>query len=307
MKIGYLDIDARTPAEAIAGAKRARDQRFDSYWLPGGWRDPLTMLAVAGQHADSVRLGSMIVSLYASHPTALAEQALTVNAAVGDRLVLGVGVSHKQMVESRFGLSFDKPIRHLRESLTILDSLFDKGAVDFEGEVFSAHTELRLVGIARPVLLVAALSDQSLRVTGRLADGTVATFLRPERLAEHTVPTIRSAAAEAGRPEPMIVATMPTCVTIDEADARRRAAEHFAAYTTRYTAYRATFERQGVTGPGELAVMGDEEAVAAELARYADAGVTEFCAQLFGTPEERSGTADLIADLVRQARPIGPP
>ena len=130
-----------------------------------------------------------------------------------------------------------------------------------------------------------------------MADGTVTNFLGPKALEEHTIPTIAAAARDAGRSTPLIVASMPTCVTSDEDEARARAAEQFSVYMTRYTAYKAAFDRQGVDGPASLAVVGDEDRVAAELARYAEAGVTEFCAHPFGTAHEQERTQALIAEL----------
>jgi 5,10-methylenetetrahydromethanopterin reductase len=292
-----MDIGARTADEAIAGALAAERDGLDTYWAPGGWRDPLTLLAVAGQHARRVGLGAGIVSVYASHPTAVAEQALTVNSAVAGRLVLGIGISHRHMVEQRFGASFEKPVRYLREFLTILDSLFDTGSVDFTGEVLSAHTELRIKGVERPPVLVAALSELSLRVTGRLADGALTNFLGPRILSAEIIPTISAAARTAGRPAPRMVVSMPILVTHDEASGREKANDYLGVYLTRYTAYRSTFERQGVDGPGSLAIIGDEEAVATELSRYADIGIEEFAAHLFGTPEDQARTRAFIATL----------
>lgn len=295
MHIGFLDIDTRLPAEARAGVERAGHAGFHTYWIPGGWRDPLTLLALAGQSAPSIELGSSIASIYGTHPTALAEQALTVNSAVNGRLVLGLGMSHRHMVEQRFGGHFDTPIRQLRDYLTILTSLLDTGEVEYSGEALSAHTSLRIEGAPRPQVIVAALSDQSLRVTGRLADGTITTWVGPETLAAHTIPTISAAAA--GRPAPRIIASMPVLVTNDEDAGRQLAADQYEVYVSRYTAYAASFERQGVDGPAPLVVVGDDEAVAAHLQRFAAAGATDFCAHLFGDADQRRRTFNVLGQL----------
>jgi 5,10-methylenetetrahydromethanopterin reductase len=300
VNIGIVDTESRLPADATTTALAVDQLGVHTYWIAGGWRDPLTLLALAGQHARRVELGTSIVSIYGVHPTTLAEHALTTNAAVDGRLVLGLGVSHRHMVEGRFGGSFDRPIGQLRESLIVLRSLFETGAVDFNGQLVSAHTELRITGAPAPRILVAALSDQSLRVTGRLADGTLTTFIGPEALEKHTVPTITAAAEAAGRPRPEVVASMPICLTSDTDGARQVAAELYSVYTTRYTAYRATFERQGVTGPGDLAVIGDEDDAAQQLQRFADAGATAFSANPFGTPDEIARTRSFLATFARE-------
>jgi 5,10-methylenetetrahydromethanopterin reductase len=299
LKIGIVDTESRLGHEASAAAAAIERLGLDTYWIAGGWRDPLTLLGLAGQTARRVELGTSIASVYGVHPTTLAEHALTVNAAVQGRLILGLGTSHRHMAEGRFGESFDKPIGRLKEFLIVLRSLFEKGAVDFEGKLISAHTELRITGAPAPPILVAALSDQSLRAAGRLADGTLTTFIGPERLADHTVPTITRAAEEASRSRPSVIAGVPVCVTTDTAAARQRAVEQFSVYVTRYTAYKATFERQGVAGPADLAVIGDEEQAARHLERFADSGADAFSANLFGTPGEIERTRLFLAALAQ--------
>jgi 5,10-methylenetetrahydromethanopterin reductase len=307
MRSVVVDAESRLPAEATSAVAAAEQLGFDTFWTAGGWRDPLTLLALAGQSSPRIELGSSIVSVYGTHPTAAAEQALTVNAAVGGRLVLGLGVSHRHMVEGRFGMSFATPIRQLREYLTILGQAFTTGQLDFDGEALSAHTELRIVGAAAPVVLVSALSEQSLRVAGRLADGTLTTWIAPKALAAHTIPTLTAAATEAGRPAPRVVASVPVCVTADADGARERATREFDVYRTRYTAYQATFERQGVRGPADVMIAGDEQAVADGLAAFAEAGATDFSANIFGTPEEKARTAAFIVGQSRPVPPASPP
>jgi 5,10-methylenetetrahydromethanopterin reductase len=300
MRISIVDLTSRTPAEATEGALAAEREGLDTYWLAGGWRDPLLLCALAGQQARTIDFGSSIVSVYGIHPTVLAEQALTVNAALDGRFTLGVGVSHKKMVEGRLGQSFDRPVRQLREFLTILDALLTTGAVDVQGELLSAHTELRIEGVARPDVVVGALSEQSLRVSGALSDGISTTWVDPGQLESHTIPIVSAAAAEAGRPAPRIIAAMPICVTTDP-DVRERAAAEFAVYKTRYTAYAATFARSGVSGPEDVVVIGDEETVRKELLRYRDVGVHEFVANLFGTLEEKARTHAFLQDVAASA------
>jgi F420-dependent oxidoreductase-like protein len=297
VRIGIVDLNTRTPNEAGRNALAFERQGFDTYWLPGGWRDPLTNIAVAGQSARSIEMGSAVACVYGTHPTAAAETALTVNAALDGRFVFGVGTSHKHMIEGRFGGTFDKPIRQLREYLTILDSLFTTGAVDYTGETLSAHTELRITGVPRPQVLVAALSDQSLRVAGRLSDGVSATWCTYKLLSEYTIPMVSGAAAEAGRPAPRIVASMPISVNPDVEAARSLAADEYSLYGTRYTAYKAVFDRQGVPGVAPLVITGDEAAVVAELKRYAEVGVDDFCANPFGTEKHKQRTIALLGEL----------
>ena len=116
-----------------------------------------------------------------------------------------------------------------------------------------------------------------LRVTGRLADGTVTWCTGPATLASHIVPTITSAADEAGRPAPRVVATLPVCVTDDAAGARERAAAVFAIYG-QLPSYRAMLDREGAAGPADVAIVGSAAEVSESVAALADVGVTDFVA-----------------------------
>jgi 5,10-methylenetetrahydromethanopterin reductase len=199
-----------------------------------------------------------------------------------------------------WGLSFDKPVRHMREYLSILRPLLYGEAVSFRGESFSTSGALTLDNsYGAPPILVAALGTQMLNVTGRLADGTITWMTGPSTLAEHTVPTLRSAAAEAGRPEAVrVVAGFPVCVTDDVVAARERAGQVFAIYG-QLPSYRAMLDREGAGGPADVALVGDEATVRSCVDRLVDAGVTDLLAAEFGTNDsERSRTRDLLRSLL---------
>jgi alkanesulfonate monooxygenase SsuD/methylene tetrahydromethanopterin reductase-like flavin-dependent oxidoreductase (luciferase family) len=120
--------------------------------------DALTLLALVGQSVPGIELTTAVVPTYPRHPIALAGQALTVQAATGGRLVLGIGLSHKIVIETVFGQSFDKPVRHMREYLSILMPALRGEAVSFQGETLSGTTWGPLdVEAPAPPVVVAAL------------------------------------------------------------------------------------------------------------------------------------------------------
>jgi len=230
----------------------------------------------------------------------LASQALTVQSAIGERLALGIGLSHQFVIEQMFGYSFDKPVRHMREYLTVLRALLYDRSVQFKGEAMSANGPVAIsTEIRAPEVLVAALGTQMLRLTGRMADGTITWMTGPSTLAEHTVPTLRSATAEAGRPEAFrVVAGFPVCVTDDPDSARERAATIFAVYG-QLPSYRAMLDREGLAGPADIALVGDEKTVRSGIERIAEAGATDFLAAEFGaTDSERSRSRELLRGLL---------
>ena len=162
-----------------------------------------------------IELGTSVVPTFPRHPMMLAQQALTVNAASGGRLCLGIGLSHKIVIENMMGLSYDKPVRHLREYLDVLGPLSVEKQRASTGETYRTQARVSVAGSSPFPIVVAALGEQMLNVTARLADGTITWCTGPATLSSHIVPTITAAAEQAGRPAPRIVAALPVCVTSD--------------------------------------------------------------------------------------------
>ncbi len=299
MRISIFGGESATIDDAVSAAREVEAQGFHGYHVPQIFgHDALTLLAVIGREVPRIELGTGVVPTYPRHPVMLAAQALTTQQAAGGRLMLGIGLSHQIVIESMFGLSFDKPARHMREYLSVLMPLLRGEPISFAGETITTNAGLALSGIPAPPVLVAALGPVMLKLAGALADGTVTWMTGPATLAEHTVPAINAAAVDAGKPTPRVAVGLPVCVTSDADAAKARAADTFAVYGT-LPSYRAMLDREGADGPADVAIIGDEAAVAAGIQRVADAGATDFSAAEFGgSADERTRTRELLRTLV---------
>ena len=89
---------------------------------------------------------------------------------------------------------------------------------------------------------------------------------------------------------------MPICVTGDVAAARERAKRTYLIYRS-LPNYRAVLDLEGAEDGADIALLGDEDTVAAQVKRLAEAGVTDLDAMLFGPAEEQAATRALLADL----------
>jgi alkanesulfonate monooxygenase SsuD/methylene tetrahydromethanopterin reductase-like flavin-dependent oxidoreductase (luciferase family) len=136
-----------------------------------------------------------------------------------------------------------------------------------------------------------------LKIAGRMASGTVTWMTGPDTIESHIMPTIRDAAADAGRPEPRIGVGLPVCVTDDVDAARKKAAEVFALYG-HLPSYRAMLDREGAGGPADVAIVGSEPEIRAEIRHLADIGVTDFCGAPFGSADEIKASIGAIAASV---------
>jgi F420-dependent oxidoreductase-like protein len=286
--------------EVVKSARRAADEGFASYWMPQIFGlDALTSLAVVGREAPGIELGTAVVPTYPRHPMMLAGQALTTQAIIGGRLILGIGLSHQLVIEGMFGQSFEKPVRHMQEYLSILMPLVHEGTVSFRGETLSANGTLNIAGASPCPVLIAALGPKMLELAGSVADGTITWMTGPGTLESHTVPAITKAAEQAGRPPPRVCVGLPVCVTDDPDGARERAGRVFAVYDS-LPSYKAMLDREGAAGPADVAIVGDEATVASALRRLADVGTTDFSAVEYGSASkgDRERTRELLRSLL---------
>lgn len=301
MRIGYFGgtINDGTIDEVVDEARMAAELGFATYWAPQIFgHDALTVLAIVGREVERIELGTSVVPTYPRHPMMLAQQCLTVNAASGGRLCLGIGLSHQVVIEQMMGMSFDKPVRHMREYLDVLGPLSRGGPAHVDGEVYRVHAGVNVNGGSPFPIVIAALGAQMLKIAAERADGTVTWCTGPATLAAHTVPTITAAAEAAGRPAPRVIAALPVCVTTDVAAARDRAAEVFAIYG-QLPSYRAMLDREGAEGPADIAIVGSAAEVVDRIGALAEIGVTDFAAVPFpADATEREATLAAVSDMI---------
>ncbi|WAL65888.1 LLM class F420-dependent oxidoreductase [Amycolatopsis cynarae] len=303
MRIGTnvgMEIDGpKTMTDIVDEVRRAAELGLGgAWWAERHTADALTAATVAGLAVPGLPLGTAVVTTYPRHPLTLAGQALSVQAAVGNRLTLGIGPGHRERVESVFGLRFEHPARHTREYLRVLMPLLRGETVEFDGKIYQVAGQTRTPGAQAPSVLLAALGPVMLRVAGELADGTVVVWTGLRTIGTHVVPGITAAAEGAGKPAPRIVVNLPIAVTDDPDLARAWIGEHFGRAGL-VPSYRALFEREGVRGPADVVVVGDEHAVERQLRAYADAGATEFIAVPFGSPEQINRTLTFLGHVNR--------
>ncbi len=301
MQIGFFGgtINDGSIDDVVAEATAAEAAGFASYWAPQIFgHDALTVLGIVGREVPRIELGTSVVPTYPRHPMMLAQQCLSVNAASGGRLCLGIGLSHQVVIEHMMGMSYDKPVRHMREYLSVIGPLSRGESVAFAGEVYNVNGAVNVPGSSPFPIVIAALGPQMLKIAATLADGTLTWCTGPETLADHIVPTITAAANEADRPAPRVIAALPVCVTDDVAGARERAAKVFAIYG-QLPSYRAMLDREGVAGPADIAIVGTESEVVDRVNALAGIGVTDFAAVDFAAdPTEREATAGALARVI---------
>lgn len=286
--------------DIVQQARHVAEQGVPAVWF--GQRmdyDSPTLAAIVGREVPALQIGTSAIPVTGRHPLLISSQAQTAQAATHGRYHLGLAVG-STLSASAFGQPFDRPITRLREFLTALRQLLDTGTANVHGELFTTTPALPTsVPGAEPRIpvLVAAMGPQALRVTGELADGTLPYLAGPKTLSEHIIPEITRAATV----PPRIVAFVPAVVTADVEAASAKALQQLAFYE-QIPSYRRVIELEGATRAADLALIGDEETVAAGIRRYFDAGATEVVlttTDLTG-PADHHRTIALLGELARR-------
>lgn len=292
-------------APALALAHRADALGYESLWVThSSGRDALQVLAAFGHVAPHAGLGSGVIPIYPRHPVLLAQEALTLSDVSGGRLRLGIGVSHKPMMEAALGLEMGRPLEVTREYVAVLRAALT-GKVQHQGARYRVSWQSGLVRPpAPPPVLLGGLSRRMLELAGEIADGVVLWLAAPAYVREQALPAIRRGRARAGKPLEgfEIVAAVPAALTAD----RPAATALFRAELTRYLAlpfYRAMLEQSGfgaeiqaydrapkpASVPDRLVAalggIGDFRTVSAFVTAYREAGVTLPAVRPIGFPD----------------------
>ena len=291
----------RASIDAVAEhAAAAAADGFTSYSLaehPTGGFDALTVLTVVGQRVPNIELGNRHRA-----DDAAASDGAGRTGANDER-------GHRRTADARHravARTDDGAARHrlrqadppsARVSVGADAAARRKAKCRSKAKRSAARRSSSTSAERRCSVVVAALGPQALTVAGARTDGTTLAWVGPRTIREHIVPTISAAAEAAGRPSPRIIATLPVCVTNEVAKVRSLIDKTLTMYG-QLPSYRAMFDREGVTGPSDIALVGDEDAVLKMLDALRTAGVTDFAASEFTpSPEERVRTRALLKSV----------
>jgi F420-dependent oxidoreductase-like protein len=297
----------------VADIRWAEAAGMDTAWIPQVPNDfdCLTAVTLLGLRSERIEIGTAVVPVQAQHPIALARTAMSVHASIGGRLALGLGPSHHWIVRDMLGLPYDRPAGYTRDVLDVLDAaLAGPGPVDVENEAFTVHNPLDLAPISPLPVLIAALGPAMLALAGARTDGTILWLADERAVAEHVVPKISKAAADAGRPAPRIVAGVPVCLCRpSEVEAAKERTNRILGEAEVSPNYQRLLDYGVARDVGDILAAGDERAILTRLKRFAEAGVTDLSVRtvpLGDTRDElvasKQRTRDLLAELARELR-----
>ncbi len=306
LSIGAHIVAGDTPGlvEGVVAAERAG---LDTAWVTVGGLapDPFVMFAVAAGRTERIGLGTSIVPTYPRHPLTMAQSAMSVDQIAPGRLHLGVGPSHKPIVESIWGIPFERPLHHLREYLTILNAILKEGAVSFHGELL--HAEAKISAPAQVRVLASALRPNAFRLCGELAEGAISWMCPLPYIRDIAAPALNEGAAKTGRAKPAMIVHTPV-VVCDDIQAVRAAAKRQFGFYQSMPYYAQMLQDAGYPEAAgsefteamadALIISGSAEQVADRIATLPDYGVDEMLAAIVMAGDEPKRTAERTLALL---------
>lgn len=302
MGTGCFISPTRSIERAIERVRLAESLGYKSVYVThiAGW-ESLTVLTAYATATSRIRVGTGVVPIYTRTPATMAQTAASIDEISGGRLTLGLGVSHRPVVESWHGQSIDRPVHEMREYTAIVRAIL-RGEDPPAGEKW--RTGFRLFGLdQRPRLpiYIAALSPAMLRLAGEMADGVLLWLCCPDYIREVVIPEVRAGRERAGKTLEGfdVVPAVPTALVEDPAEPYAAMRKDLLPYFG-LPFYRAMLERSGfgaeiaafdaAAGDVEqmqaaiserfleqLTAVGDEAAVRAGIGRYREAGASTPC------------------------------
>lgn len=295
-RVGLI-VEGVNSAAAVNIIVVAEDVGVRQIWMlqPPNLPDVLTTFAAAASITSSVNLGTSIVPTYPRHPLVLAQQALALHDIAPGRLRLGIGPSHRFIIEKMYGLQQSNPLAHLREYVEILRTALWDGKVNHHGNFYNVEAEL--VRSAQIPLLISTLGKMAFQLAGQIADGAL-TWVCPAPYLLHTgIPALRSSAASVGRSTPQLVAHIPIALSEDRVSVLS-AGHRYLDFYAKIPFYAKMFSNAGFQVTSDqmvpdalvdnLVISGNEEKVAARINELLSAGLDE----LMVSPVPVTGTCE---------------
>ncbi len=298
-----VSLEVANSVDAISWVREAEQAGVHQLWMTGGGAggtDTLTLFAVIAAQTERVRLGTAIVPTYPRHPVVMAQQTLVLHDIAPGRFRLGIGPSHRHIIEGMYGLSLTAPLAYLREYLEIVRPLLWQGRVEHHGRFFNVATSSPRK--AEVPLLISALGPKAFHLGGEVSDGAISWMCPIPYLLEHALPELQAGAKASQRPAPPLVAHVLVAVSSDEAATEATTQQRIGFYSTA-PFYAHMFAEAGFPDAAgkdraalahALVISGDEAAIQARIKDLLASGLDELLLQLVPVVDEAAERRRLL-------------
>lgn len=245
-----LSTDRHDSLDDLVGVAREAEElgfEYVGFGETTGW-DSVALLTLLAERTDTIGIADDVIGPFSRSPGQIAQAAGTIQSLADGRLRLGLGTSSPALVEGWHGLSFERPLRRLREAIEIVDRATAGEEVAYDGDIFTPDGfDLALPTPVEVPIDVAALGPTAVEMTGRFADGWVPQLFTPAGL-DARLEDLRRGAELAGR-DPAEIRTsvlLRSCALEDGERARQLGRQHVAFMIALY----GPFYRQSIAAQG---------------------------------------------------------
>jgi len=317
-----------SPADTVAVAQQAEELGFDTVWLGEGrlTGSCIPNMSIGLYNTKNIKFGTGILPYRTRNVGLLAGTFKTLDEMAPGRTKMGLGPWWEPLA-SRTGLKNSKPLKAMREVITVSKELLAGRSVTFHGE-FVDVTDIRFDspwnddghGYAVPIY-IGAVRFGMVELSGEIADGVLLDFLLPPSYTAQAWEAIRRGAARSGRDlSAFDVPQLIACSVNDDdpqqaIDACKKFMAQYIAQQSHITEYCGADPEliaaiKGILGwpgteaqileamklvPNELVrancACGTSTQVMDKLSEWVDVGVTEIVVTAFG---DRKHTIDTI-------------
>jgi probable F420-dependent oxidoreductase len=280
-------MDSMTAAAAAAFARRVEEWGYAALWIPESrGRNALAHSSWLLANTQRLIVATGIANIYARDPMAMANGQRGLNEQSDGRFLLGVGVSHRPMVQGPRGHTYGKPVATMRAYLEGMRNAPYQAPMPSE----------------QPLTIVAALGPRMMALSSELADGAHPYNTTPQHTAQ---------ARSILGPGKLLCPEVWVLLETDPAAARCAAREALSRYL-QLENYVNSWRREGfgdddLAGGGSerfldaMVAWGDERAIRARIQEHWDAGADHVCIQPISLEGSRQIADERILDLLAPA------
>lgn len=235
-------------------AREAESAGFEAIFLPEFMNDALANCQLVTQVTSRLKAATWVANIYLRHPVLCAQTAVAIDCTSRGRLILGLGVSHRPIVEGVYHEKMERPRDFLRQYVTIV-----RHVVSGQGYP-GAPVQPQAAAYGVPIY-IAALALGTVELAGELADGVMLDLCPTSRL-----PKIRAAldrgAAKVERNASAVDLTLGLLACIsDDLHAARAAAKATLTFYGTLPFYNKLFQSSGFEQEAAAFVRGGAQAV----------------------------------------------
>lgn len=175
MRLGVLAGMGRDWQDSIEKVRIAESLGYDMVATGEAWGpSSIPWMTLLATHTEKIQIGTSILNVYSRSPGAIAQEFASLEMLSKGRMVCGLGSSGHRVIEHFHGVSFDRPLRRIREYVEIINLLLEGQELNYDGRLMQMSRGFRLEYERQREsvpIYIAAITPKSIKQTGEIADG----------------------------------------------------------------------------------------------------------------------------------------